>query len=123
MGLSRLAALHGVATSYSPSPDVTVSVPDDTVIAVLAALGVDAGTPADVRKCLVAAESRSRLLPPTVVVWAGEPLPPSLAGLPCGENGTMSTGAADTHGPVWCKTKRKNHKKKNMGWWWLGFSL
>lgn len=41
MGLSRLAALHGVATSYSPSPDVTVSVPDDTVIAVLAALGVD----------------------------------------------------------------------------------
>lgn len=82
MGLSRLAALHGVATSYSPSPDVTVSVPDDTVIAVLAALGVDAGTPADVRKCLAAAESRSRLLPPTVVVWAGEPLPPALAGLP-----------------------------------------
>lgn len=82
MGLSRLAALHGVATSYSPSPDVTVSVPDDTVIAVLAALGVDAGTPADVRKCLVAAESRSRLLPPTVVVWAGEPLPPALSGLP-----------------------------------------
>ncbi|MGW1294972.1 4-alpha-glucanotransferase [Streptomyces sp. NPDC002533] len=84
MGLSRLAALHGVATSYSPSPDVTVSVPDDTVIAVLAALGVDAGTPADVRKCLAAAESRSRLLPPTVVVWAGEPLPPALAGLPPG---------------------------------------
>lgn len=82
MGLSRLAALHGVATSYSPSPDVTVSVPDDTVIAVLAALGVDAATPADVRKCLVAAESRSRLLPPTVVVWAGEPLPPALSGLP-----------------------------------------
>ncbi len=76
MGLSRLAALHGVATSYSPSPDVTVSVPDDTVIAVLAALGVDAGTPADVRKCLAAAESRSRLLPPTVVVWAGEPCRP-----------------------------------------------
>lgn len=45
MGLSRLAALHGVATSYSPSPDVTVSVPDDTVIAVLAALGVDSRHP------------------------------------------------------------------------------
>ncbi|WP_018487203.1 MULTISPECIES: 4-alpha-glucanotransferase [unclassified Streptomyces] len=84
MGLSRLAALHGVATSYSPSPDVTVSVPDDTVIAVLAALGVDAGTPEAVRRSLVAAESRSRLLPPTVVVWAGEPLPPALTGLPPG---------------------------------------
>ncbi|CAM5627625.1 hypothetical protein STENM327S_02343 [Streptomyces tendae] len=82
MGLSRLAALHGVATSYSPSPDATVSVPDDTVIAVLAALGVDAGTPEDVRRSLVAAESRSRLLPPTVVVWAGEPLPAALASLP-----------------------------------------
>lgn len=89
MGLSRLAALHGVATSYSPSPDVTVSVPDDTVIAVLAALGVDAGTPADVRKCLAAAESRSRLLPPTVVVWAGEPLPPALTGLPPGSTVTV----------------------------------
>ncbi|MEI7031462.1 4-alpha-glucanotransferase [Streptomyces pratensis] len=89
MGLSRLAALHGVATSYSPSPDVTVSVPDDTVIAVLAALGVDAGTPADVRKCLVAAESRSNLLPPTVVVWAGEPLPPVLTGLPSGSTVTV----------------------------------
>ncbi len=84
MGLSRLAALHGVATSYSPSPDVTVSVPDDTVIAVLAALGVDAGAPEAVRRSLVATESRSRLLPPTVVVWAGEPLPPALTGLPPG---------------------------------------
>ncbi|MFH9296010.1 4-alpha-glucanotransferase [Streptomyces sp. NPDC017520] len=99
MGLSRLAALHGVATSYSPSPDVTVSVPDDTVIAVLAALGVDAGTPADVRKCLVAAESRSRLLPPTVVVWAGEPLPSALAGLPPGSTVTVEPEPAETPGP------------------------
>ncbi|MFB7230829.1 4-alpha-glucanotransferase [Streptomyces fimicarius] len=98
MGLSRLAALHGVATSYSPSPDVTVSVPDDTVIAVLAALGVDAGTPADVRKCLVAAESRSRLLPPTVVVWAGEPLPPALAGLPPGSTVTVEPEPAEAPG-------------------------
>ncbi|MEU8676380.1 4-alpha-glucanotransferase [Streptomyces sp. NPDC048560] len=84
MGLSRLAALHGVATSYSPSPDVTVSVPDDTVTAVLAALGVDAGTPDAVRRALDAAESAavSRLLPPTVVVWSGEPLPAALTALP-----------------------------------------
>ncbi|MFD8946717.1 hypothetical protein ACFV00_32775 [Streptomyces californicus] len=92
MGLSRLAALHGVATSYSPSPDATVSVPDDTVIAVLAALGVDAGTPEDVRRSLVAAESRSRLLPPTVVVWAGEPLPAALASLPSGAAPTRQPG-------------------------------
>ncbi|MFI7088929.1 4-alpha-glucanotransferase [Streptomyces anulatus] len=98
MGLSRLAALHGVATSYSPSPDVTVSVPDDTVIAVLAALGVDAGTPADVRKCLAAAESRSRLLPPTVVVWAGEPLPPALSGLPPGSTVTVEPEPPETPG-------------------------
>ncbi|MDV9202822.1 4-alpha-glucanotransferase, partial [Streptomyces sp. Wh19] len=73
MGLSRLAALHGVATSYSPSADTTVSVPDDTVVAVLAALGVDAATPEAVRESLAAAESaaRSRLLPPTLVVWTG----------------------------------------------------
>ncbi|MEU3205041.1 4-alpha-glucanotransferase [Streptomyces cyaneofuscatus] len=94
MGLSRLAALHGVATSYSPSPDVKVSVPDDTVIAVLAALGVDAGTPEDVRRSLVAAESRSRLLPPTVVVWAGEPLPPALTALPPGSTVTVEPDPA-----------------------------
>ncbi|MEU5451206.1 MULTISPECIES: 4-alpha-glucanotransferase [Streptomyces] len=98
MGLSRLAALHGVATSYSPSPDATVSVPDDTVIAVLAALGVDAGTPEDVRRSLVAAESRSRLLPPTVVVWAGEPLPAALASLPSGSTVTVEPEASGPPG-------------------------
>lgn len=79
MGLSRLAALHGVATSFSPSADVTVSVPDVTVTAVLAALGVEAATPADVGRSLAAAESAaaSRLLPPTVVIWSGEPLSPA----------------------------------------------
>ncbi|MBK3592350.1 MULTISPECIES: 4-alpha-glucanotransferase [Streptomyces] len=84
MGLSRLAALHGVATSFSPSAGVTVPVPDSTVTAVLAALGVDAGTPAEVGRSLSAAESAaaSRLLPPTVVVWSGEPLPAALAALP-----------------------------------------
>lgn len=83
MGLSRLAALHGVATSYAPSADVTVSVPDDTVIAVLAALGVDAATPEAVQESLAAVESvaASRLLPPTLVVWTGEPLPAALTAL------------------------------------------
>ncbi|WNI24758.1 4-alpha-glucanotransferase [Streptomyces sp. ITFR-16] len=91
MGLSRLAALHGVATSFSPSAEVTVPVPDGTVVAVLGALGVDATTPEAVREALDAAESaaRSRLLPPTVVVWSGEPLPPALTGLPPGTELTL----------------------------------
>ena len=33
--LARLAALYGVATTYQPSKDVTVTVPRDTVRAVL----------------------------------------------------------------------------------------
>ncbi|MFS0696217.1 4-alpha-glucanotransferase [Streptomyces nitrosporeus] len=91
MGLSRLAALHGVATSFSPSPDVTVPVPDGTVTAVLAALGVAATTPAEIGRSLAAAESAaaSRLLPPTVVVWSGEPLPAALAALPPGADLTV----------------------------------
>ncbi|MFE9816379.1 4-alpha-glucanotransferase [Streptomyces sp. NBC_00236] len=91
MGLSRLAALHGVATSFSPSADVTVPVPEGTIVAVLAALGVDAATPEAVREALAAAESAagSRLLPATVVVWSGEPLPPALTALPPGTELTV----------------------------------
>lgn len=96
MGLSRLAALHGVATSYSPSADVTVSVPDDTVVAVLAALGVDAATPEAVRASLDAAEreAAARLVPATLVVWSGEPLPPVLTALEPGT--TLDVEPEDT---------------------------
>ncbi|MFJ5720033.1 4-alpha-glucanotransferase [Streptomyces sp. NPDC093149] len=99
MGLSRLAALHGVATSYSPSADVTVAVADDTVVAVLAALGVDAATPEAVRESLAAAESSAaaRLLPPTLVVWAGEPLPRALTALPPGT--VLDIGPEDAGSP------------------------
>ncbi|MFH8785073.1 4-alpha-glucanotransferase [Streptomyces roseoverticillatus] len=70
---ARLAALHGIATSYSPAPGRSVEVPEDTVVAVLAALGVDAATPASVRDALAAHEdaARRRLLPATVVLRAG----------------------------------------------------
>ncbi|MFB8207068.1 4-alpha-glucanotransferase [Streptomyces sp. NPDC056010] len=91
MGLSRLAALHGVATSFSPSAGVTGPVPEATVVAVLGALGVDATTPEAVRDALAAAESaaRTRLFPDTLVVWSGEPLPPALTGLPPGTELTV----------------------------------
>ncbi|MFD5701270.1 4-alpha-glucanotransferase [Streptomyces lasiicapitis] len=71
MTLARLAALHGVATSYSPSPDHTVQASEAAVVAALAALDVDASTPEAVRDAVAARERalRERLLPPTVVLW------------------------------------------------------
>ncbi|MFE7129585.1 4-alpha-glucanotransferase [Streptomyces sp. NPDC057638] len=77
MGLARLAALHGVATSYTPSEGVSVPVPEATVVAVLAALGVDASTPAALKTALAGAEARAaaRLLPLTVVLWRTGPDP------------------------------------------------
>ncbi|WP_326752783.1 4-alpha-glucanotransferase [Streptomyces hirsutus] len=83
--LSRLAALHGVATSYNPSPDRTVAASATAVTRALAALGVDARTPEAVRAALAAREREQaeRLLPPTVVGW-GTGRPPALAALPEG---------------------------------------
>ncbi|MET7904081.1 4-alpha-glucanotransferase [Streptomyces sp. NPDC005355] len=73
MGRARLAELHGVATSYEPAPGRTVRVPEDTVVAVLAALGVDGSTPRSVREALDRHDrrQRDRLLPPCVVVRPG----------------------------------------------------
>ncbi|MFI5986329.1 4-alpha-glucanotransferase [Streptomyces sp. NPDC051555] len=86
MDLARLAAHHGVATSYHPSEGVTVRVPERTVVAVLGLLGVDAGTPQEVRAALARAEREAaeRLLPVTLVHWAGAEPPAGLAELPPG---------------------------------------
>ncbi|GAA2257079.1 4-alpha-glucanotransferase [Streptomyces ruber] len=83
--LSRLARLHGVDTSYSPSPGRVVAASDTAVVAALAALDVDASTPQAVRDSLAARERElsERLLPPTVVCWGGQG-PAALAGLPDG---------------------------------------
>ncbi|MEW2154374.1 4-alpha-glucanotransferase [Streptomyces sp. NPDC007189] len=92
--LARLAELHGVAASYSPAPDRTVAVPASAVVAALAALGVDAAGPAAVRACLAARERelRERLLPPTLVHWAGDPQgPAALAALPHGTRLSVET--------------------------------
>ncbi|MFJ8943363.1 4-alpha-glucanotransferase [Streptomyces sp. NPDC102395] len=90
--LARLAGLHGVATSYRPSPDRTVTASAAAVVRVLAALGVDAGTPQDARAALAAREEElaERLLPPTVVLWseggdgATTAVPAAVASLPEG---------------------------------------
>ncbi|WP_411148425.1 4-alpha-glucanotransferase [Streptomyces sp. A30] len=95
--LSRLAALHGVATSYSPSPDRTVAASAAAVTRVLAALDVDAGTPAAVRGALAARERelRERLLPPTVVCWSGGTCA-ALDALPAGTRLRIETEQGET---------------------------
>jgi 4-alpha-glucanotransferase len=82
--LARLAAAHGVSTSYETGPGRVVQVPESTVTDVLAALGVDASTPRAVREALEQHERDAlALLPPTVVARDGSPdttLPPLPAG-------------------------------------------
>ncbi|GAB7108446.1 4-alpha-glucanotransferase [Streptomyces phaeofaciens JCM 4814] len=95
--LARLAALHGVAVSYQPSPDRTVTASATAVTRVLAALGVDASGPEAVRAALAAreAELRERLLPPTVVCWSGSPCE-ALAALPEGTGLRVETERGET---------------------------
>ncbi|MER6073147.1 4-alpha-glucanotransferase [Streptomyces sp. NPDC001817] len=96
--LARLAELHGVATSYSPAPGRDVQVPASAVAAALAALGVDVAGPAAVRTALAARERelRERLLPPTLVHWAGDPQgPAALAALPPGSRLRIETEQGD----------------------------
>lgn len=90
--LARLAALHGVATSYQPAPDRTVTASPTAVVRALAALGVDAGTPQAVRDALGVRERAlaERLLPPTLVSWNGGPCE-ALAALPEGTRLSVAT--------------------------------
>ncbi len=73
--LDRLAALCGVETAYESAPGRSHRVPHTTVVAVLAALGVDAATPQAVHDELTRREHllRTRLLPPCVVTRHGTP--------------------------------------------------
>jgi 4-alpha-glucanotransferase len=95
--LSRLAELHGVAPAYNPSPDRTVAASDAALVAILAALGVDASTPDAVRAALALheAEAADRLLPPTLVCWGGL-APAGLAGLPDATRLRITTEQGET---------------------------
>ncbi|MER6953789.1 4-alpha-glucanotransferase [Streptomyces sp. NPDC000618] len=99
--LARLAALHGVATSYQPSPDRTVTASAAAVTRALAALDVDADTPQAVRAALAVRERelRERLLPPTVVCWSGSPCE-ALAGLPEGTRLHIETEQGESRDSV-----------------------
>ncbi|WP_123965175.1 4-alpha-glucanotransferase [Streptomyces sp. TLI_185] len=95
--LSRLAALHGVATSYSPSPDRTVAASATAVTLALAALGIDASTDDLTRAALSARERElgERLLPPTVVLWSGA-TSSALEALPAGTRLRIETEQGET---------------------------
>ncbi|MFE2301855.1 4-alpha-glucanotransferase [Streptomyces sp. NPDC059445] len=90
--LSQLAELHGVAPEYSPSPGRTIAAPDTALVAILAALGVDASTPEAVRAALALHEAGTarRLLPPTLVCWGGL-VPAEIAALPDGTRLSVTT--------------------------------
>ncbi len=71
--LRALADAHGVATSYHDWRGELVETPAETIVAVLAALDVDAGDPEAARAALAELDLRPwrRTLPPVVVVRAG----------------------------------------------------
>jgi len=71
--LAALANRMGVTTEYHDWSGRTVPVGDETVVAVLAALGVPAGTEADCAAAHSALDIRywSRALPPTIVARGG----------------------------------------------------
>ncbi|GGM92709.1 4-alpha-glucanotransferase [Streptomyces fuscichromogenes] len=99
-GLCRLAELHGVATSYRPAPDRTVAASAGAVTAALGALGVDASGPEAVRAALADRERElaERLLPPTVVHWAGTG--EIALGLPAGTRLEVRTEDGETRDDV-----------------------
>ncbi|MGI8336348.1 4-alpha-glucanotransferase [Actinomadura scrupuli] len=70
--LARLARAHDVATGFTDWRGEHRAVSPETLVAVLAALGVDGSSPAAVRHELerLDAENRTRLLPPVVVYRA-----------------------------------------------------
>ncbi|MER7488386.1 4-alpha-glucanotransferase [Streptomyces sp. NPDC126497] len=71
--LRELARAHGVSTEYVTDRGDRVTVAADTLVAVLAACGVDASTPDAARRALAArrAADADGLLPPCAVVRAG----------------------------------------------------
>ncbi len=74
-GLAELAAGHGVAVAYADWSGARVTVEPAAVLAALAALGVDAGTPDALAAALLDLEQAPwrRALPPVLVVRGGEP--------------------------------------------------
>lgn len=79
-GFAALAAAHGVATSYSDHAGRRHGVDPDVVVAVLAQLGVEAGSAAAIRAERSRLDGRRRAPPPVLVLRQGRshPLRPPL---------------------------------------------
>ncbi|WP_231123001.1 4-alpha-glucanotransferase [Mycobacterium asiaticum] len=88
--LRRLAAAHGVATSYRNERREPVEVDADVVVRVLGLLDVDAATEGDRRRELARLEERARagVLPATIAVRIGQPRSVPGARLLTGEDGS-----------------------------------
>ncbi|MEE9098028.1 4-alpha-glucanotransferase [Pseudarthrobacter phenanthrenivorans] len=73
--LHQLAGAHGVGTSFQGWDGLPHSVAQETLVKVLAALGVDARTNQDIEAALAEAELAPwrQVLPPAVVIKQGEP--------------------------------------------------
>ncbi|GJF31040.1 4-alpha-glucanotransferase [Kitasatospora sp. NE20-6] len=100
--LAELARRHGVAAHWTTDLGHRVDTSPDTLRAVLAALGVDAATPAGVRAALAAHDrtAADRLLPPCVVLRRGRPH--TLAAVPAGTElwAVTEDGATRALGPA-----------------------
>jgi 4-alpha-glucanotransferase len=91
--LRRLAAAHGVATTYRNERREPVEVDADVVIRVLGLLEVDAATEADRRDALalLAERNRAGVLPSTIALRVpGRPKPLPGAALLVGEDGSQT---------------------------------
>ncbi|NEG69666.1 4-alpha-glucanotransferase [Bifidobacterium choloepi] len=73
--LVRLAKMLGVGTSYMGMSHDYHEIDDDVLVAILAALGVDASTPEAIESAIesILAEQRSHIVDPTVLHVVGEP--------------------------------------------------
>ena len=73
--LIQLAKASGLATSFFDQLGTYTEISDEALVAVLAALGVDASTPEAIKKSTIKLheESASRLIAPTIVATVGQP--------------------------------------------------
>jgi 4-alpha-glucanotransferase len=87
--LELLAIARGVAVSYEDATHRRRTVPPDTLVTVLSALGEEIETPSDAPECLArrASTTERELVPPVAVAWDGR--------LPEGVVRRLVQGAAD----------------------------
>lgn len=69
--LRRLAAKRGVAASYDDAFGERRAVSEETLVAVLAALGEPIERPSDAARCLAGGAEVAEALPPVIVAWEG----------------------------------------------------